>query len=352
MMTPEDEAALEKAVVILEDPSLASRIAGFLGVPVEALLGSLPKRWNNLVNSAVLKSMNAALAVVATTFLDQDRTSSNALHKVACGISGAVGGFFGVIALPVELPLSTSVMLRSIADIARSEGEDISYPEPRLACLEVFAFGNTKRTRSGDTLETGYWATRTVLARTLSEAAQYIAERGLVGESAPPLVRFMAQVASRFGVTVSEKVAAQAVPVISAASGAAINLLFIDHFQDLARAHFTIRRLERKYGPMTPMIHQSWETSQMGLAKALIRSGIHTNGLRADSDIGPDTKLRRLATSGDRFIHRSDSYGANTGGGLILARLKCGTTRTDYSGDFSAASALVTRVYWMRDSSK
>ena len=46
----------------------------------------------------------------------------------------------------------------------------------------------------------------------------------------------------------SEKVAAEALPVVGAAGGASINLLFIDHFQDVAQAHFTIRKLERKYG--------------------------------------------------------------------------------------------------------
>jgi len=50
-------------------------------------------------------------------------------------------------------------------------------------------------------------------------------------------------------VNVSEKVAAQAVPVIGAAGGVAINVMFIDHFQEMARGHFIVRRLERTYDP-------------------------------------------------------------------------------------------------------
>jgi hypothetical protein len=137
-------------------------------------------------------------------------------------------------------------MLRSIADIARNEGERIRLPEVRLACLEVFALGG--RTRSDDAAEVGYFAVRAALARAVSEAAQYIAERGLVQEGAPVIVRFLTQVASRFGVAVSEKAVAQAVPILGAAGGAVINLLFIDHFQDMARGHFIVRRLERTYG--------------------------------------------------------------------------------------------------------
>lgn len=65
------------------------------------------------------------------------------------------------------------------------------------------------------------------------------------------------QLAARFGVNVSEKVAAQAVPVIGAAGGAVINLLFIDHFQDMARGHFIVRRLERAYPP--EMVREEYE---------------------------------------------------------------------------------------------
>ena len=37
--------------------------------------------------------------------------------------------------------MSTIIMLRSIAEIARSEGEDLSDPETALSCVQVFALG-------------------------------------------------------------------------------------------------------------------------------------------------------------------------------------------------------------------
>ena len=82
----------------------------------------------------------------------------------------------------------------------------------------------------------------------MTKATEYIAEKGLVEEGAPGLIRLIIQIAKRFSIQVSEKAAAQAVPAIGAAGGAIINALFIDHFQDMARGHFIIRRLERKYG--------------------------------------------------------------------------------------------------------
>jgi EcsC protein family len=72
---------------------------------------------------------------------------------------------------------------------------------------------------------------------------------GVAQEGSPALVRFITRVASRFGVAVSEKLAAQAVPMIGAVGGALINSVFMDHFQDMARGHFRITRLDRTYGP-------------------------------------------------------------------------------------------------------
>ena len=68
------------------------------------------------------------------------------------------------------------------------------------------------------------------------------------GGSGSAVVRFTTQIAARFGVTVSDKVMAQAVPVIGAAAGSTINVIFTDYFQSVAQGHFTVRRLERRYG--------------------------------------------------------------------------------------------------------
>ena len=63
------------------------------------------------------------------------------------------------------------------------------------------------------------------------------------------MTRLVSTIASRFGVAVSEKVAAQAVPIVGAIGGGLINALFMDHFQNTAEAHFCVRQLERIYGP-------------------------------------------------------------------------------------------------------
>jgi uncharacterized YccA/Bax inhibitor family protein len=76
----------------------------------------------------------------------------------------------------------------------------------------------------------------------------FIISSGVIKEGAPILLKFVTQVAARFGLVVTQKVAAQALPVVGALGGAAVNYAFIEHFQEVARGHFTVRRLERLYG--------------------------------------------------------------------------------------------------------
>lgn len=246
-MSPQDLDALRQAYAILNHPGLAMRLANAAGAPIERFIGRLPEPWAQGVQRAASAAIERALEVAVSSLGPAGNSASgDLLHKVGCGVSGGVGGFFGVAALAVELPVSTTIMLRSIAEIARSQGEDLYRAETRLACLEVFALGGLSN--KDDAAEAGYYAVRAALAAAVREAAEFIAERGLAGRGAPVVARLVAQIASRFGAAVSEKAMAQAVPVIGAAGGAAVNLIFIDHFQGMARAHFTIRRLERAYG--------------------------------------------------------------------------------------------------------
>jgi hypothetical protein len=245
-MTPDDLAVLQDAVQKLEHPSLAARLASIAGRPIELLGQMLPASASQIITTATSRGLEIALKAALRTMRGAPHARSNLLHKTLATASGAAGGAFGLAALPVELPVSTVIMLRSIADIARSEGEDLSDPESALACVQVFALGG--RANSVDASESGYFAARGMLAKSVTEAARFIAERGIVEEGGPVLVRFITQVAARFGVAVSQKVAAQALPVVGALGGATVNYVFIEHFQDVARGHFAVRRLERAYG--------------------------------------------------------------------------------------------------------
>src|SRR6202051_5206868 len=122
-MSLEDREALRKAVRSLEHPSLAARLTNIIGKPVELIGYALPSFASKAIASATSKGLETGLKVALRTLPSSPRSNSQFLHRVLATASGAAGGTVGLAALPVELPVSTTIMLRSIADIARSEGE-------------------------------------------------------------------------------------------------------------------------------------------------------------------------------------------------------------------------------------
>ncbi len=236
---------LQLARSLLESPSFAVKLSNVFGAPIDAGFALLPKNWsgkiNRAANTALFKALEVALATTGKK--GGAKRASSGWHKVLAGVSGGVGGAFGFAALAVELPISTTLMLRSIVDIARSEGHDTRAVETKLACLEVFALSGGRKIT--DPPDTPYWSTRLALQQSVQEAAAHLARKGAVEKTAPALMKFVNAIASRFGVVISEEVAAKALPILGAVGGGVINVIFMNHFQRMARGHFIILRLEK-----------------------------------------------------------------------------------------------------------
>lgn len=259
-----DLQALAEARRLLENPGLAVKLANAVGKPIEKGFEMLPPRWRGQVGEITHKALTGALKMAIASMREREAAARPRLHKLAATVSGAAGGAFGLAALAIELPVSTTIICRSIADIARAEGEDLARPDAQLACLEVFALGGPAS--SDDASETSYFAMRAALSRAVSEAAEYLATKQATDAGAPALVRLVALIAARFKIQVSQKAAATAIPLVGAAGGATLNYLFIDHFQEMSRGHFAIRRLERKYG--TEAVRRAYEAIEAPAARA------------------------------------------------------------------------------------
>ncbi len=246
-LTPEETGELRQAVACLEGAGFAQRLTDAVGRPVGMLGRTLPQPARRVIAQVSEIALRGALRLALRTLdLNAPAKSANRAHKFAVAASGAVGGALGLAALPVELPISTTILLRSIAEIAREEGENLAAPEAAFACVEVFALGGHGSGESA--FESGYFAVRAALAKAVSDSARFVAAEGVAAQSAPVIARLISQIAARFGVAVSEKLVAQATPVLGAIGGAAVNAAFADHFQTLARGHFIVRRLERRHG--------------------------------------------------------------------------------------------------------
>ena len=245
-IAPADHADLKTAVKYLEGRNFAARLADYAGVPVNRVLGVLPKAVNRQLAGMVRSAVMKGLEVAVDTLDDKPpRSPAMGFSSFLAGVTGGVSGLFGFGALAFELPLTTTLMLRAIAEIAQHQGEDLSTLESRLACLEVFAYG-AKRT--DENLDVGYYAARTLISKYTHDIAALALERGAIDASAPVVASLVSEIVSRFGLVVSDKVAAGALPILGAVGGATVNIVFMDHFQRVAHAHFTLRRLERTYG--------------------------------------------------------------------------------------------------------
>jgi hypothetical protein len=135
---PEDaKQALQEARAKLERTTLADRMLEQAGRPIEKGLARLPDRAKRWVEVGTYKSLDVALRIAIRTLSGSEgpggvgaadpplkrsggatRSPRDRLHQAAVAAAGTTG-FFGLIALPVELPVTTALMLRSIADIAR-----------------------------------------------------------------------------------------------------------------------------------------------------------------------------------------------------------------------------------------
>ena len=246
LVSADDLVELGRALRALEGDSFASRLMRLFGGQMRLLSHSLPETARKAIAVATDAALRTAVRIALRSL---DKTAAAAkprvrLHQAAAAASGALGGAFGIAATAVELPISTTILLRSIAEIARENGENLANPEAGLACLNVLGFG-------GEPAQDGhsrYYETREQLAGGLGDVNFLLLKQGVAVELTPMLMPYLTRLAARFGVIVTEKLAAQAVPVVGAVGGAAVNAAFAHHFQAMARGHFTVRRLERKYG--------------------------------------------------------------------------------------------------------
>jgi hypothetical protein len=245
-LTASDHEALRRAVRDLEDQDFAAQLADYAGRPIERVMRLMPKAASHRINKAVERAiLNCLKVAIRSIELQSKAPPEQRASSLLAGVSGGVSGFFGFAALPIELPVTTTLMLRAIADIARHNGEDLSTLDARLACVEVFALGAP---RTGRRADFGYYASRALLSRLAADASALLFERGAANLSAPVVGSLVSEIAARFSVVVSERAAASALPLIGAVGGATVNVLFMNHFQRVARGHFAIRRLERQYG--------------------------------------------------------------------------------------------------------
>jgi EcsC protein family len=235
---------LTSAKVLLGSRDLPDKIAALFGKTVDHGYASLPPDWRTQTAVIAFDTLMLGLRGMLTTLGGASQEIFPPLSRFAASMN-ARDQIAGLPGLALELPVSMMLLCRSIADIAGTNGERHDALETRLSCFELFALGDSRQ----NALASGYFAERAALAPAAAAASAYLSDTLMVDEDAPPLREYIAAIAARFSQQIEIHAAAAAIPGIGAQYGTAVNLLLIDHFQDIARGHFAVRRLERTYGP-------------------------------------------------------------------------------------------------------
>lgn len=198
---------------------LIIKLSSWVGDKADSLFHSVPADWQHLIEEATDLALKESYRLAFATQPEADSQSllNKALswaqgetwHKVATTIAGAAGGLGGISTTLIDLSVTTTLILRSIQQIATGYGEDMNDEDVRLQCLAVFGFGGPLSEDDG--AETGLFASRLAL-------------------SGKAVAEIMMKILPRFGVVVSEKVLLQSMPVIGAVTGATINSAFTSYY--------------------------------------------------------------------------------------------------------------------------
>jgi hypothetical protein len=244
-LTPHEQDQLWRAAIIMADSrGLVMRFTSMFGRRIEQFRGrisqtgerfggrlwaDLTQRTQDAVEDTLWHSYHlATFGLNAVPRIARPkRPRGNGIHRLATAASGVASGFIGLPGVLFDIPFTTTTILRSIAQVARDAGEDIAAEDTKRACLEVLAFGGPGS--ADDEAEIGYWMTR-------------------IGVNHLAVNLLIRSAAGRFGVVLSEKFMAQAVPVAGAITGGALNFAFTSYYQNMAQVHFCLRALDRRTG--------------------------------------------------------------------------------------------------------
>lgn len=206
--------------------NIGMQVVTMVGGRVENLIDRLPQEARNGLESATRRALEVAFDA-ASRSRGRVPDTSDWLNTAVTTAMGAAGGSGGLPTAMAELPVTTAVLLRAIQGIAAEHGFDPSDEAVRLDCLHVFAASGPLERDDG--ADIAFLAARVSLTG--------VSVRGLIAKLAP-----------RLGVVMGQKLAAQAVPILGAVAGAAVNYAFTSYYQQMAHIQFGLKRLARDTG--------------------------------------------------------------------------------------------------------
>lgn len=228
-MTQIDLTLTEDTEAKLLDIAKRYRMASRGGIQVINALGGQAENWMTHLPAPVRDGMEAGTEAALRQVVKAAQASRGVVGdppgwvSSALGVAlGAAGGFGGASTALAELPVTTALLFRIIQGVAAEYEFNPSEDSVAFDCLTVFVSAGPL---SGDDgADTGFFSARLAL-------------NGVAFQ------KILQTVAPRLATALGQKLAAQAVPVLGAAAGAAINYTYASYYREMAHVHFSLRRL-------------------------------------------------------------------------------------------------------------
>lgn len=211
------------------------RLVNRLGGTLESQLALMPDAAREALERATARALETAYSVAGRA---PDLGSRGPL--VAAMATGAAGGFGGLATALAELPVTVTLILSTIRAAAEDAGYDPDQDWVRAECLKVFGAGSPLA--SDDGVNTSFFTARLTITGSTVQS-------------------IIASVAPKLAGALGQKLAAQAVPVVGAVTGAALNAAFLNYYREIARIRFRLMRLAETHGiaPVLAAFQQAME---------------------------------------------------------------------------------------------
>lgn len=197
------------------------QVLNMIGGQAESLLDRLPPEMRARLTTHTESALRAAMDA-AHRSREVVADSPGWMGRALTTVMGAAGGAGGLPTALAELPATTTILLRTIQDVAVEHGFDPSEPGVQYDCIQVF--GAAGPLDHDDGADLAFLSTR----------------MAVTGAAVQALV---ARVAPRLATVLGQKLATQTVPVLGAAAGAVTNYAYTSYYQQMAHVHFGLRRL-------------------------------------------------------------------------------------------------------------
>ncbi len=218
------------------------RLLNALGGQAEGALRRLPRPLRATVEGATHQALHLAVRAAGQSrrVLPDQSPEANRWISTTMGMVGGAAGLPGAL---IELPATTTFLLRSIQGVAKGYGFDPHAKSLHFDAVEVFASAGPMAHDDG--AETGFLSLR-------------------LGINGAGLSQLISRVAPKLAVALGPKLAAQMVPVLGAVAGGSINYIYAGYYQEMAHVQFALRRLvldaDQPYPEMVARLQQRLRT--------------------------------------------------------------------------------------------